>query len=135
MGPLLPFEELVNEAITDGSCKEEKNCSNNTQEDSALPQPHALLHVTSRRKATTKKKTSLVYLTGPFFQISLRNTCSKLICCFDRNAPTWSICKKNTKIYCYDLKHRLYINPSLVFSFSFFVLQKLCQSLYFCRMV
>ncbi|KAL8089861.1 hypothetical protein AgCh_039355 [Apium graveolens] len=59
MGPLLPFEELVNEASTDGSCKEEKNCSNKTQEDCALPQPHALLHVTSRKKATTKKKTSL----------------------------------------------------------------------------
>ncbi|KAK1357414.1 Centromere-associated protein E [Heracleum sosnowskyi] len=59
MGPLLPFEELVNEVSTDGSCKEEKNCSNDTQEDRALPQPHALLHVTSRRKATTKKKTSL----------------------------------------------------------------------------
>lgn len=60
MGPLLPFEELVNEASTDGSCKKEKNCRNNSQEDCALPQPHALLHVTSRRKAATKKKTSLV---------------------------------------------------------------------------
>ena len=65
MGPLLPFEELVNEASTDDFCKEEKSCSNNSQEECALPQPHALLHVTSRKKASTKKKNLLVYLTGP----------------------------------------------------------------------
>ncbi|WOG87596.1 hypothetical protein DCAR_0206826 [Daucus carota subsp. sativus] len=59
MGPLLPFEELVNEASTDDFCKEEKSCSNNSQEECALPQPHALLHVTSRKKASTKKKNLL----------------------------------------------------------------------------
>ncbi|KAF7135026.1 hypothetical protein RHSIM_Rhsim08G0184500 [Rhododendron simsii] len=56
MGPLLPFEELVNEASMDISCKPEEECNDGEVKYCTLPDPHALLHVTSRKKAPVKKK-------------------------------------------------------------------------------
>ncbi|KAL3533577.1 hypothetical protein ACH5RR_007098 [Cinchona calisaya] len=53
-GPLLPFEEL-DEASTVEPCKEEHS-KNGLQEDCIFPDPLALLHVTSRRKVPTSKK-------------------------------------------------------------------------------
>lgn len=59
MGPLLPFEELVNEneVDLDDSSKIEEDDGCKAQEDSDLPNPQALLHVTSRKKASAKNKT------------------------------------------------------------------------------
>lgn len=51
MGPLVPFEELVNEAST-----QEEDGHNNASEDCTLPDPRALLHVTSRRKPPLRNK-------------------------------------------------------------------------------
>uniref|UniRef100_A0A5B7BK84 Putative centromere-associated protein E isoform X3 n=1 Tax=Davidia involucrata TaxID=16924 RepID=A0A5B7BK84_DAVIN len=59
MGPLLPFEELVNEASVDSSCKQEEDCNNNML-DCTLPNPCVLLHVTSRRKVPLRKKSLLL---------------------------------------------------------------------------
>ncbi|XP_057506191.1 LOW QUALITY PROTEIN: kinesin-like protein KIN-7O [Actinidia eriantha] len=59
MGPLLPFEELVSEASMDNSCKEEEERHNDEVEGCVLPDPHALLHVTSRKKAAVRKKSLL----------------------------------------------------------------------------
>ncbi|XVF56276.1 hypothetical protein PTKIN_Ptkin06aG0106000 [Pterospermum kingtungense] len=60
MGPLLPFEELVNETGTadDYSCKQDEDCKPSVLEDCTLPDPCALLHVTSRRKVLPRKKSS-----------------------------------------------------------------------------
>jgi centromeric protein E len=64
--PLLPFEELVNETdvAQNESCKEEEH-KKNTVGDRALPDPCALLHVTSRRKLPprTKKLTQVALST------------------------------------------------------------------------
>ncbi|CAI9782842.1 unnamed protein product [Fraxinus pennsylvanica] len=54
--PLLPFEELVNEVIMVDSSKQEVDCEKNVSEDCSLPDPRALLHVTSRRKAPPRKR-------------------------------------------------------------------------------
>lgn len=58
MGLLLPFEELVNEieAGFDDSCKIGEDDGHEAQEDSDLPNPQALLHVTSRRKGLGRRK-------------------------------------------------------------------------------
>ncbi|XVE95776.1 hypothetical protein REPUB_Repub02eG0129000 [Reevesia pubescens] len=60
MGPLLPFEELVNETETadDYSCKQNEDCKARVLEDCTLPNPCALLHVTNRRKILPRKKSS-----------------------------------------------------------------------------
>ncbi|XP_073119255.1 kinesin-like protein KIN-7O isoform X2 [Henckelia pumila] len=50
MGSLLPFQELVTETSTAAVCKQIKNCGEDELEN-CLPDPHALRHVTSRRKA------------------------------------------------------------------------------------
>ncbi|KAI5682714.1 hypothetical protein M9H77_03942 [Catharanthus roseus] len=55
VGPLLPFEELVNEVSAGCPFKEEASKSI-LKQDSLLPKPSALLHVTSRRKAAPRKK-------------------------------------------------------------------------------
>ncbi|XP_022883144.1 kinesin-like protein KIN-7O [Olea europaea var. sylvestris] len=55
-GPLLPFEELVNEVSMVDSSKQEADCEKNVSEDCTLPDPRALLHVTSRRKAPSRKR-------------------------------------------------------------------------------
>ncbi|XP_052176395.1 kinesin-like protein KIN-7O isoform X2 [Diospyros lotus] len=60
VGPLLPFEELVNEEGTNNSFALEEECSNNRDERCVLPDPRTLLHVTSRKKAPVRKKSSLV---------------------------------------------------------------------------
>ncbi|XP_059646136.1 kinesin-like protein KIN-7O isoform X2 [Cornus florida] len=60
MGPLLPFEELVNEVTINASCKHEEDCASNAVEDCTLPDARALLHVTSRRKVPLRKKSLLV---------------------------------------------------------------------------
>lgn len=56
VGSLLPFEELVNEELTTCPFKEEEASKSTLKEDSALPNPSALLHVTNRRKTAPKKK-------------------------------------------------------------------------------
>jgi len=67
VGPLLPFEELVNEEGTDNSFPLEEECSNNRDERCVLPDPRTLLHVTSRKKAPVRKKSSLVVCSISFF--------------------------------------------------------------------
>ncbi|KAL7097766.1 hypothetical protein ACP275_10G163100 [Erythranthe tilingii] len=54
-GPLLPFEELVEETSTSELHKQDQDCKKSALEDCILPDPHALLHVTSRRKVPSKK--------------------------------------------------------------------------------
>lgn len=58
MGPLLPFEELVNEAdnAEEESSKQDEDFENNMSEDCNLPDPCALLHITNRRKVPLRKK-------------------------------------------------------------------------------
>ncbi|XWS59013.1 hypothetical protein CRYUN_Cryun08bG0084400 [Craigia yunnanensis] len=60
MGPLLPFEELVNETGTadDYSCKQDEDYKASVLEDCTLPDPCSLLHVTNRRKMLPRKKSS-----------------------------------------------------------------------------
>ncbi|OMP05888.1 hypothetical protein COLO4_08473 [Corchorus olitorius] len=61
MGPLLSFEELVNETgIADDSCKQDEDCKASALEGCTLPDPCALLHVTNRRKVLPRKKSSSV---------------------------------------------------------------------------
>ncbi|KAJ4706756.1 Kinesin-like protein [Melia azedarach] len=61
MGPLLPFEELVNETeLGDESCEQEEDCRNDSLEDCNLPDPCALLNITNRRKVPLKKQSSSV---------------------------------------------------------------------------
>ncbi|XP_061367839.1 kinesin-like protein KIN-7O [Gastrolobium bilobum] len=56
MGPLIPFEELVNEDVyEDESFKEDDN-KGDANENCSLPNPCALLHVTNRKKAPSLKK-------------------------------------------------------------------------------
>ncbi|THF97261.1 hypothetical protein TEA_008089 [Camellia sinensis var. sinensis] len=55
MGPLLPFEELVDDASMDNPCKLKEEV-----EDCTLPDSRALLHVTNRKKAPLRKKSLLV---------------------------------------------------------------------------
>jgi centromeric protein E len=68
VGPLLPFEELVNEASMAVPFKEEEASQNTLKQDTGLPKPSALLHVTSRRKAAPRKKSSAMVLlcSSPF---------------------------------------------------------------------
>ncbi|GMP29014.1 hypothetical protein CsSME_00004309 [Camellia sinensis var. sinensis] len=54
MGPLLPFEELVDDASIDNPCKPKEEV-----EDCTLPDSRALLHVTNRKKHHSGRK---VYL-------------------------------------------------------------------------
>ncbi|KAL2574315.1 hypothetical protein AAZV13_17G180600 [Glycine max] len=57
MGPLLPFEELVNEDVSvDEPFKQEEDNKDDTNKDCNLPNPCALLHVTNRKKAPSLKK-------------------------------------------------------------------------------
>lgn len=58
MGPLLPFEELVDEieVAVDDSCKQYDDSTNTALEGCSLPEPCALLHVTNRRKVPLRKK-------------------------------------------------------------------------------
>ncbi|GMH08127.1 hypothetical protein Nepgr_009967 [Nepenthes gracilis] len=59
VGPLLPFEELVNGSGTDANncCNLEEKSINTVPED-RLPDPSILLNVTNRRKVLSKKKSS-----------------------------------------------------------------------------
>ncbi|KAI3692015.1 hypothetical protein L6452_31820 [Arctium lappa] len=54
-GPLLPFEELVNDK-TSNACKQERDCNGVALSDFGLPHPRSLMHVTSRKKAPTTKR-------------------------------------------------------------------------------
>ncbi|KAJ6741700.1 CENTROMERE PROTEIN E [Salix viminalis] len=59
MGPLLPFQELVSKIeVGDDVNMQSEDSKNNASEDSTLPDPCSLLHVTNRRKAPTRKKGS-----------------------------------------------------------------------------
>ncbi|WMV24061.1 hypothetical protein MTR67_017446 [Solanum verrucosum] len=58
VGPLLPFEELLDADSNLDSGKQEDNSRSNQLEDCTLPDPQALLHVTSRRKGASRKKSS-----------------------------------------------------------------------------
>ncbi|KAL8210011.1 hypothetical protein R6Q57_006743 [Mikania cordata] len=54
-GPLLPFEELVNEH-TSNAIKQERDCNNVGHNDFGLPNPRSLIHITSRKKAPARKR-------------------------------------------------------------------------------
>ncbi|KAL2318095.1 hypothetical protein Fmac_031971 [Flemingia macrophylla] len=57
MGPLLPFEELVNEDVhVDEPFRQEDNNKDDANRECNLPNPCALLHVTNRKKAPSQKK-------------------------------------------------------------------------------
>lgn len=56
MGPLLPFQELVNDVYVDNSFKQEDNNTGDTNENCSLPNPCALLHVTNRKRAPSQKR-------------------------------------------------------------------------------
>ncbi|XP_022935551.1 kinesin-like protein KIN-7O [Cucurbita moschata] len=58
MGPLLPFEELMDDTdVSKGeTCKKGESDQMNVLEGCAFPDPCALLHVTNRRKVVSKKK-------------------------------------------------------------------------------
>nr|QWT43304.1 kinesin-related protein KIN7B [Citrullus lanatus] len=58
MGPLLPFEELVDdtEVPKEETCKRGESYQKSVLEGCAFPDPCALLHVTNRRKVVSKKK-------------------------------------------------------------------------------
>ncbi|KAJ8535599.1 hypothetical protein K7X08_023319 [Anisodus acutangulus] len=58
IGPLLPFEELLDADSKGDSGKQEDNSRSNQLEDCTLPDSQALLHVTSRRKGASRKKSS-----------------------------------------------------------------------------
>ncbi|XP_018492806.2 kinesin-like protein KIN-7O isoform X2 [Raphanus sativus] len=52
-GPLLPFAELLENELLYSISEQDENNINETLEDSALPDPCALVHVTSRKKASS----------------------------------------------------------------------------------
>ncbi|XP_076950142.1 kinesin-like protein KIN-7O [Bidens hawaiensis] len=54
-GPLLPFDELVYDN-TSNAIKQERYCNNVGPVDFGLPNPRSLIHVTSRKKTTARKK-------------------------------------------------------------------------------
>jgi centromeric protein E len=58
MGPLLPFEELVNEidVALDDPCKKDEDVKSNAFKDCSLPASSVLLHVTNRRTVPLRKK-------------------------------------------------------------------------------
>ncbi|XP_019429712.1 PREDICTED: kinesin-like protein KIN-7O isoform X2 [Lupinus angustifolius] len=57
IGPLLPFEELVNEDdFVDQSLKQEDDNKGDANESCKLPDPRALFHVTNRKKVPLRKK-------------------------------------------------------------------------------
>lgn len=80
VGPLVPFEELVNtiEVGVDESCKQEEDCHKNALEDCTLPDPRALLHVTNRRKVPLRKK-SLPVVCNTIFFYFLKQTTSFIL--------------------------------------------------------
>lgn len=59
IGPLLPFDELVEEAEhgMGSAFKSEDDIGCNMTKALKLPDPPALLHVTSRRKTSARNKT------------------------------------------------------------------------------
>lgn len=66
IGPLFPFEELWNEdEISDAICKQEEDSKEHLPSDCSLPDPRALLNVTSRRKVPPRKRNSFVVCTVP----------------------------------------------------------------------
>lgn len=70
MGPLLPFEELVSETeMEDESCKEDEDGRSYSSEDCNLPDPCALLNITSRRKVPLKKQSPFVVCTLPLWHV------------------------------------------------------------------
>lgn len=68
MGPLLPFEELVNEAdiAEEESSKLDEDFKTNISEDCNLPDPCALLHITNRKKGPLRKKSLPMVCTLSF---------------------------------------------------------------------
>ncbi|VYS56872.1 unnamed protein product [Arabidopsis thaliana] len=58
-GPLLPFSELVNEPLYNIN-EEDEDSIEGTLEDSVLPDPCALVNVTSRKKPSIKQKNPVV---------------------------------------------------------------------------
>lgn len=54
-GPLLPFEELVNDN-TSNACKKERESKSVGFCDIDFPDPRSLMHVTSRKKVSNRKK-------------------------------------------------------------------------------
>ncbi|XP_022147755.1 kinesin-like protein KIN-7O isoform X2 [Momordica charantia] len=84
MGPLLPFEELVNdiEVSKEVTCKKGENDQKNVLEGCTLPDPCVLLHVTNRRKVAPKKKslpgdTDVVDVQAAYEDLLLRSESEK----------------------------------------------------------
>ncbi|KAH1119369.1 hypothetical protein GLYMA_17G208400v4 [Glycine max] len=70
MGPLLPFEELVNEDVSvDEPFKQEEDNKDDTNKDCNLPNPCALLHVTNRKKAPSLKKSLSMEEDNKFLEL------------------------------------------------------------------
>ncbi|XLS47918.1 hypothetical protein HN51_022276 [Arachis hypogaea] len=57
IGPLVPFDELmIEDAFVEQSSNQEDNKNGDMNEDCNLPNPSALLHVTSRKKIPSRKR-------------------------------------------------------------------------------
>lgn len=56
MGPLLSFDELMNDIPEEEFSREDEDSKSNTSDDYKLPDPCALLHITNRRKLPLGKK-------------------------------------------------------------------------------
>ncbi|KAL4565287.1 hypothetical protein LXL04_029375 [Taraxacum kok-saghyz] len=55
-GPLVSFEDLVNENTTSNACKQERDFKSVSFCESGLPDARSLMHVTSRKKGSNRKK-------------------------------------------------------------------------------
>ncbi|TKY58157.1 Centromere-associated protein E [Spatholobus suberectus] len=70
MGPLLPFEELVSEDVyVDEPFKQEEDNKDDANKDCNLPNPCALLHVTNRKKAPSRKKSLSMQEDNKFLEL------------------------------------------------------------------
>lgn len=99
-GPLLPFEELVDEIedATDDSCKPDEDGKSNALKDCSLPEPCGLLWVTNRRKMPPRNK-SLPMVCNHLFPLHfLIPRLGPNFCTSARWTMNWKKCKQNMKI-------------------------------------
>lgn len=79
-GPLLPFAELVENELLYNISEQDEDSINETLEDSALPEPCALVHVTSRKKPSIRQKSPVV-VSVPLLNVSCAFVVIKLAFC------------------------------------------------------
>lgn len=79
-GPLLPFAELVENEPLYNISEQDEDSINETLEESALPNPGALVHVTSRKKPSIRQKSSVV-VSAPLLNVSWAFAVIKLAFC------------------------------------------------------